>query len=203
MSRCPKHSSQGWSWHLPGSDPATSPGPLQSDIDTLESTSKDAEFSAELARSEPSNAPHTPSLLWPAELIFRIWTSVDNGQTSMQKPLEFWNQCGATNYKTLSLKLPILVHEATTYISITTHHLTCGIKNEFICKAAQMVKNVPAMQKTQVQSLGWEDPLGKGMATHSSILAWRIPWREEPGVLHGVSKSQHFHLQGKKMFEFW
>ena len=44
-----------------------------------------------------------------------------------------------------------------------------------------MVKNPPAMQETRVQSLGWEDPLEKGMATHSSILAWRIPWTEEPG----------------------
>ena len=44
-----------------------------------------------------------------------------------------------------------------------------------------MVKNPPAMQGTQVQSLGQEDPLEKGMATHSSILAWRIPWTEEPG----------------------
>ena len=44
-----------------------------------------------------------------------------------------------------------------------------------------MVKNLPAMQEMQVQSLGWEDPLEKGMATHSSILAWRIPWTEEPG----------------------
>ena len=47
-------------------------------------------------------------------------------------------------------------------------------------------KNLPAMpetQKTQVRSLGWEDPLEEGMATHSSILAWRIPWREEPGGL--------------------
>ena len=44
---------------------------------------------------------------------------------------------------------------------------------------AQMVKNLPAMQKTQVQSLGWEDPLEKRMATHSSMLAWRIPWTEE------------------------
>ena len=43
-----------------------------------------------------------------------------------------------------------------------------------------MVKNLPTMQETQVQSLGWEDPLEKGMATHSSILAWRIPWAEEP-----------------------
>ena len=45
---------------------------------------------------------------------------------------------------------------------------------------AQTVKNLPAMQDTQVQSLGWEDPLEKGVATHSSILAWRIPWTEEP-----------------------
>ena len=48
---------------------------------------------------------------------------------------------------------------------------------------AQLVKNLSARQKTQVQSLGQEDPLEKGMATHSSILAWRIPWTEEPGVL--------------------
>ena len=45
---------------------------------------------------------------------------------------------------------------------------------------AQMVKNLPAMQETQVQHLGWEDPLEKGLGTHSSILAWRIPWTEEP-----------------------
>ena len=48
---------------------------------------------------------------------------------------------------------------------------------------AQMVKNLPAMQETWVQSLGLGDPLEKGMATHSSILAWRIPWTEEPGRL--------------------
>ena len=46
-----------------------------------------------------------------------------------------------------------------------------------------MVKSLPAKQETQVQSLGREDPLEKGMATHSSILAWRIPWTEEPGGL--------------------
>ena len=46
---------------------------------------------------------------------------------------------------------------------------------------AQMVKSLPAVQETRVQSLGWEDPLEKGMATHSSILAWKIPWTEEPG----------------------
>ena len=54
-----------------------------------------------------------------------------------------------------------------------------------------MVKNLPAMQETRVQSLRREDPLEKGMATHSSILAWEIPWTEEPGGLqvHGVAKS--------------
>ena len=56
---------------------------------------------------------------------------------------------------------------------------------------AQIIKRLPALQKTQVQSLGWEDPLEKEMATHSSILAWRIPWTEEPGRLQstGVTNS--------------
>ena len=56
-----------------------------------------------------------------------------------------------------------------------------------------MIKNLPAMQETQVRSLGQEDPLEEGLATHSSILAWRIPWTEEPGRLHavhGVPESQ-------------
>ena len=51
---------------------------------------------------------------------------------------------------------------------------------------AQMVKNLPAMLETQVQSLGQEDPLEEEMATHSSILAWRIPWTEEPGGLQST-----------------
>ena len=64
---------------------------------------------------------------------------------------------------------------------------------------AQTVKNLPAVRKTWVQSPGWEDPLERGMAIHSSILAWRIPWAEEPGgapwgtpwipTVHGVAKS--------------
>ena len=51
---------------------------------------------------------------------------------------------------------------------------------------AQIAKNLPAMQDTWVQSLGREDPLEKGMAVHSSILAWRIPWTEEPGKLQST-----------------
>ena len=48
----------------------------------------------------------------------------------------------------------------------------------------KMVKSLPAMQETWVRSLGWEDPLEKGIAIHFSILVWRIPWTEEPGGLH-------------------
>ena len=51
---------------------------------------------------------------------------------------------------------------------------------------AQMVKNLPALQETWIQSLGQEDPLEKGMANHSSILAWKIPWTEEPGGLQSM-----------------
>ena len=59
---------------------------------------------------------------------------------------------------------------------------------------AQLVKSLPAMRDTWVQSLGWEDPLEKGKATHSSILAWRISWT----IIHGVAESQ----TGLKDFHF-
>ena len=58
---------------------------------------------------------------------------------------------------------------------------------------AQMVKNLPAMREGWVQSLGWEDPLEKGMATHSRILAWRIPWTEEPGGLQSMGSQRVGH----------
>ena len=58
---------------------------------------------------------------------------------------------------------------------------------------AQLVKNLPAMQETQAQSLGWEDPLEKGMATQSGILAWRIPWAEEPGGLRFMESQRVGH----------
>ena len=56
-----------------------------------------------------------------------------------------------------------------------------------------MVKNPPAMQEAQVQSLGREDPLEEGMAPHSSVLAWRIPWSEEPGGLQSVGSQRVGH----------
>ena len=59
---------------------------------------------------------------------------------------------------------------------------------------AQTVKNLAAMQETQVRSLGQEDPLEEEMATHSSILAWRIPWTEEPGGLQSMGSQSWTQL---------
>ena len=67
------------------------------------------------------------------------------------------------------------------------------LMKEWASLMAQMVKNLPATQETWVQSLGWKDPLEKGMATHSSILAWRIPWTEEPGALQSVGSQRVGH----------
>ena len=58
---------------------------------------------------------------------------------------------------------------------------------------AQMVKRLPAMQETRVRSLGWEDTLEKEMATHSSTLAWKIPWTEEPGRLQSMGSQRVRH----------
>ena len=58
----------------------------------------------------------------------------------------------------------------------------------------QTVKNLPAMQETSVQPLGQEDPLEKEMTTHSSILAWRIPWTEEPGGLQSMGSQSRARL---------
>ena len=55
---------------------------------------------------------------------------------------------------------------------------------------AQMVKRLPAIQETQVQSLGWEDPLEKEMATHCSTLAWTVPWTEDPGRLQSTGSQR-------------
>ena len=65
---------------------------------------------------------------------------------------------------------------------------------------AQTVKNLLAMQETQVWSLGWEDPMEKEMATHSSILSWRIPWTEEPGGLQSMGSQRVGHDWATKTF---
>ena len=63
----------------------------------------------------------------------------------------------------------------------------------FIHLVAQRLKHLPPMQETRVRSLGWEDPLEKEMATHSSILAWRIPWTEEPCRLQSTGSQRVGH----------
>ena len=76
------------------------------------------------------------------------------------------------------------------------------LQYSWIFLVIQLVKNLPAMQETWIGSLGWEDPLEKGKATHSSILAWRIPWT----TVHGVTKSQtplsNFHFLWSPAFNF-
>ena len=76
------------------------------------------------------------------------------------------------------------------YRNIGTHCKSLALAFRLLL-VAQRVKHLPTMQETQVQSLGLKDPLEKGMATHSSIFAWRIPWTNDPGwtIVHGVSKS--------------
>jgi len=77
-------------------------------------------------------------------------------------------------------------------ISRSIHYDVKGIISflSIAANMAQMVKNLPAMWETWAQSLGWDDPLEKGMATHSSILAWRILWTEEPGGLQSIGSQR-------------
>ena len=68
-----------------------------------------------------------------------------------------------------------------------------GLSSIRAALVGQKVKNLPAMQETWVQLLAWEDVLEKGMASHSSILAWRIPWTEEPGGLQSMGSQRVGH----------
>ena len=67
---------------------------------------------------------------------------------------------------------------------------------------AESVKNLPAVQETRVQSLGWEDPLGKVIASHSSILAWKISWTEEPGGLQSMGSQRVGHNWATNTYSF-
>ena len=88
----------------------------------------------------------------------------------------------AKGYRNKTIKIILLSKGRRKFITIVI------FKNVYVKKyrpslVAQRLKRLPAIQETRVRSLGWEDPLEKEMATHSSILAWRIQWREEPGRL--------------------
>ena len=75
-------------------------------------------------------------------------------------------------------------------------------KNTWVSLVAQTVKNLPAKQETQVWSLGWEDRLEKGIETHSSILAWRIPWTEDSGGLQSMGSQRVRHDWATNTFTF-
>ena len=77
--------------------------------------------------------------------------------------------------------------EALSCLQMTENLAGKKVKTSDKNRVAQMVKNLLAMWETRIQSLGWKDPLEKEMATHASILAWRIPWREEPGGLQPMA----------------
>ena len=79
------------------------------------------------------------------------------------------------------------------YKDIMLCEIMCARSHFRASLIAQSVKNLPAVQETQVRSLGWENPLEKEMATHSGILAWRIPWTEEPGGLQSTGLQRVGH----------
>ena len=84
------------------------------------------------------------------------------------------SEMGLTLQGQISFYLPVLSHEGASLV-------------------AQTVKNLPVMQEAQIQTLGWRDPLEKGMATHSTIPAWRIPWTEETGGLQSMRSQRVGH----------
>ena len=91
-----------------------------------------------------------------------------------------------------SLQSPILSHCKCIEISLSGHVFRVYY-DIYPSLVAQTVKNLPSVQKTWLWSLGWEDLLENGMATHSSILAWRIIWTEEPGLLQSVGSQRVRH----------
>ena len=77
-----------------------------------------------------------------------------------------------------------------------------GTLGVFVFPGGSVIKNLPAKQEMRAQSLGWEDPLKKEMATHSSILAWRIPWTVEPGRLESMGLQRVGHDRVTNAFTF-
>ena len=101
------------------------------------------------------------------------------------------------NFLHALIKIPSLAHDF-------CHKLSGILLTMYLASlVAQMIKNLPAVQKTSVQSLGWEDPLERGKATHSSILAWRIPWTEEPGGHSPWDHKELGHDWGTKPTTSW
>ena len=120
--------------------------------------------------------------------------------TAQQKPELLNTRAGCVLSSSITLQFP------------ASMQLASELWEESAYQVVLVVKNLPAKQETRVQSLGQEDPLEKGMATHSSIPAWRIPWTEEPGRLQsiGSQRVRHdwsdlalMHTWAKKIMSRW
>ena len=104
------------------------------------------------------------------------------GSTNHTHSLRSMREIGIWNYKSVPFSLPPLVYICLWVLKILQASLT-----------AWMIKNLPVLQETEVRSLGQEDPLEKGMESHSSILAWRTPWTEKPEGLQSTGLQRVGH----------
>ena len=129
----------------------------------------------------PQSTPAKHSLFYPQSRLYE-----SNSQERKESQEAF---AGPTSWEK---KKSLLVNFQLT-INVTCSQLTTvwlWINNPFLSLVAQSVKNLPAMQETQVQFLDQEDALEKEMTTHSSILAWSIPWTKEPGRLQSMGSQE-------------
>ena len=110
-----------------------------------------------------------------------------------EKSRDFWGLIYTNQDPCVAYRILVPQPEVEPRPSVKSYWTSRGFPAKAAFLVAQMVKNLLAMQETQVQSLGWEDPLEEEVATHSSILAWRIPWTEEPGGLQsmGLQRIKH------------
>ena len=108
-----------------------------------------------------------------------------------QRKLTLWNW-NSNNYVMVLLTRKVFSPEGKK-ICPALRECDSASSDSLVLILVQLVKNLPAMQEIWVQSLGWEDPLEKEMATHSSILAWRILWTEEPGGLQPMRSQRGGH----------
>ena len=127
------------------------------------------------------------------------WRAVIHGVAKSRTRLSDWTELNWEHYAKWKQQLSRTIHWFYVY-----EMSRIGSTRGGASLVAQMVKNLPAMWETQVWSLGREDPLEKGIATHSSIFAWRIPWTE--ATVHGVAKDQtqliNFHFT-KHLLTYW
>ena len=109
----------------------------------------------------------------------------------------------------IGVRIPIWVFAFNSLGNISRSRISGSYSNSMASQVAQTVKNLPVTQETLVRSLGQEDSLEKGIASHSSILAWRIPWTEEPGGLQSMGwqsqtwlSDQYFYFHMVTLFNF-